>query len=329
MPTYNGFLVRDSLGDSGITPSKGYWSQSPDIISSPLIADPQQFATPFAWSQDMNVPAEAGSRINPVYVRAKNLTGTDQQGWFISLYRSPASLFLNTPDWANNALRTDKGNTYSPLASTDANGIIAGADYFVLDGTTTSQHMCYVAVASNTQIPTLPSTFSSFDDYVSWVHANQNVAMRNMDLVMDYPARTYEVPQTFQNPQSGQALVAFELRAKGFPIGTTFGITCAALKIDETWMFSTDPQTQAASGICDPGAALVIVSWATLPSSAPKWPDRASLQTQAFFAPAADSPVAAFGRPWKDFALPDKLRANDGLLVPVGDFTFVLRETLT
>ncbi|OAX55868.1 hypothetical protein A6R73_15480 [Xanthomonas translucens pv. poae] len=130
------------MGDSGITPSKGYWSQSPDIISSPLIADPQQFATPFAWSQDMNVPAEAGSRINPVYVRAKNLTGTTQQGWFISLYRSPASLFLNTPDWANNALRTDKGNTYSPLASTDANGIIAGADHFVLDGTTTSQHMC-------------------------------------------------------------------------------------------------------------------------------------------------------------------------------------------
>ncbi|MBF0175782.1 MAG: hypothetical protein HQL63_02865 [Magnetococcales bacterium] len=60
MPTYDGFLMRDSLSDDGIVPSPGYPYYSPDMIGHAQVADPVSYFTA-NYATDPNQPLQMGS----------------------------------------------------------------------------------------------------------------------------------------------------------------------------------------------------------------------------------------------------------------------------
>jgi hypothetical protein len=223
MPLFNGFLMRDSLTDDGVVPSPGYPYYSPDVIAHAAVADPQTFFSA-NYGADPSQPIELGSRLNPVYVRAKNLSDQPLSGYSISVYRANTTLFLRPTLWRNNPLSTTSGAISVPLPATVQPGAIGvGQDSFVLDAIA-SNLFCLIGIASPTPTPVFPADFASYSDYIAWVRTNQNVCGRNLNYVRNYPNRAYERVDAFSNPSTTDSvptLFQVTLSGRPLPAGTT------------------------------------------------------------------------------------------------------------
>jgi hypothetical protein len=161
-------------------------SRSPDIIvRNSAVASPQ--AAYGSGSGTENDPllsdnVRTGSD-NFVYVRVLNRGGSAAAAVSVDVYWSPPSTLVSPNLWnligtatlpsvpTGNVLTVSNGLTW-PSANIPAVG-----------------HYCFVAVAGNAQDPKpSPATFATFNQYVTYVENNNNVAWRNFNVVAGPPS---------------------------------------------------------------------------------------------------------------------------------------------
>lgn len=298
MPTFNGFLVRDALSDTGVVPSSGYPYYSPDLICSPQVANPTAFFSA-NYTTDPNQPFQLGSQTNFIYVRAKNLAASTLSGWNMFVYRANASLFLNTSQWSNNPLSTITGNNFIPLPSSVSGAIAVGAGstpgdgVFVMSGLSTNL-FCLIGIASSTNPPAIPAPFTTYDAYITWVRSNQNVCGRNLTVQQDFVNRQYSRIDSFSNPSNNSVPVLFQISITGtLPAGSTFGVTCSPLNVNSTWNISQGA-IQTASGMAPANFNGTVTTWGALPSGQTQWPSGVQISNNIYVGVTSDSSAAKF-----------------------------------
>lgn len=318
MPTFDGFLFRDSLQDTGTVPSPGYPYYSPDIIGHAQVADPATFFTG-NYGSDPNQPIEKGSAVNYVYVRAKNLSPTTKSGYYATVYRSNPSLFMNTSVWKGDPLKTQAGDAFVSLPSTATQQIAVGAAPFLLNATT-SNRFCVIGMVTPTSTPTIPDPFASYDAYITWQRTNQNICGRNLHLSYDYPNRNYEQLDEFSNPETMSVPTLFQVTIHGaLPANSTFGLTCAPLGLSTTWNVNNG-NVQTASAMTPPSFNGNVTTWATLSSGS--WPSGVWIETIVYVGVSGSAESAVYAETeWKHLGgvAPQVLDESRPQLVRVGN----------
>ncbi|MFL6111948.1 MAG: hypothetical protein ACJ786_11430 [Catenulispora sp.] len=320
MAQFDGFLMRDTISDTGQVPSPGYPYSSPDLIAHAQVADPVTYFTS-NYGSDPNQAVQLGSRLNPVYVRAKNLSEQPKSGYYISVFRANTSLFMRPSIWRNNALSTADGRTSVPLPATVAPGAVGvGADPFLLDAVS-SNLFCCVGMVSPSATPQIPTDFQNYEAYIAWVRNNRNVCCRNLNTVRSYPNRWFERVDAFSNPsQTDSVPTLFEVTLRGtLPPGSTFGLQCAPLGIATNWNIDHGPR-QVTSGITPPMFDGMVTTWAILPTNA-SWPPNTSIDTAVWVGFPDTSPMAQYATPLSEIGVraEEVEGLGNGILVRLGN----------
>jgi hypothetical protein len=206
--------LRDYVGDTG-NPTSGAVSQSPDIIVR--IAEVTTPQTDFGPGSGTENDASLSDNVetghdNYVYVRVFNRGGTPAANVSVDVYWSPPSTLVTPNLW--NKIGT------ATLASVPVN-VLTVSDTIVWPEADIPApgHYCFVAVAGNAADPKPdPTTFTTWDNYVTYVENNNNVAWRNFDVIQGPPSaqpprgfyvRDFLVPGAFDTSRR------FELEAIG------------------------------------------------------------------------------------------------------------------
>jgi serine protease len=176
--------MRHNLADDG-TSHTGSLSDSPDIIlKNNPVANPQTtFSTPASISSDTESDSVITGRANYVYLRAWN-RGSDAPNVFATVYWSPPATLV-TPD-----LWTLIGSAYHPdvplgsIVQVSNPGIVWPTDQLPGPG-----HYCFVAMLGNAHAPApnLTTDFATFDDFVNYIYANNNITWRNFNVLLPGP----------------------------------------------------------------------------------------------------------------------------------------------
>lgn len=176
--------TRHNLADDG-TSHTGSLSDSPDIIlKNNPVSDPQAtFSTTASINSDTESdPDVLTGRDNYVYLRVWN-RGADAANVFATVYWSPPATLVSPNLW------TLIGSAYYPdvppgsVVRVSNPGVIWPADALPGPG-----HYCFVATVGNAYAPAPnPASFASFDDFMNYIYANNNITWRNFNVVV--PAR--------------------------------------------------------------------------------------------------------------------------------------------
>jgi hypothetical protein len=172
--------MRHNLQDDG-TSQTGSLSDSPDIIlKNNPVANPQAtFSTPASINSDTESDANVfDNQDNYVYLRIWN-RGLDATNVTATVYWSPPATLVAPNLWnlIGSAQFADvpSGN----LVQVSSPGITWLAANIPLPG-----HYCFVATVGNDAEPAPnPSTFNSFNDFVDYIYAHDNITWRNFNVV--------------------------------------------------------------------------------------------------------------------------------------------------
>jgi hypothetical protein len=171
--------MRHNLADDG-TSHTGSLSDSPDIIlKNNPVADPQAaYATAASVASDTESdPDVVTGQANYVYTRVWN-RGADAANVFATVYWSPPSTLVTPNLW------TLVGSAYYPnvpagsVVEVSVPGITWPSDRLPGAG-----HDCFVATVGNADAPAPnPSSFASFNDFMDYIYANNNITWRNFNV---------------------------------------------------------------------------------------------------------------------------------------------------
>lgn len=237
----NIFLLRDNRQDTGQGSSSGPDFASPDLIIHEQVSDPESFFTT-NYDEDVCQELNTQSKINLIYVRAKNLTNNTVNG-FVRLYAAEASLFLEPTQWEKNKLTTADGNSVIPIGPIPPNGIGVCKIPFVFNAER-DKNYCHVGIISETKNEIeIPNSFEGFSEYVDWLHANSHIAMRNYTLV-NKRAAFLETVTNFLNPYNTNYKAEFHISlTKSFPIGCIISFQCEQLQKSKIFHIENKGQT--------------------------------------------------------------------------------------
>lgn len=173
--------TRHNLADDG-TSHTGSLSDSPDIIlKNNPVANPQ--AT-YSTVASINSNAESDPNVitgqaNYLYLRVWN-RGADASNVFSSVYWSPPATLVTPNLW--NLI----GSAYYPDVPPGQSvqvfnpGITWPADKLPGPG-----HYCFVSAVGNADDPgPNPGSFTTFDDFMNYIYANNNITWRNFNVVL-------------------------------------------------------------------------------------------------------------------------------------------------
>jgi serine protease len=174
--------IRDNVADTGDSHS-GAISASPDIILRPVaVADPQASFGEGSGTENesaLGFEAEAGQD-NFLYVRVRNRGGADAQNVNANLFWSPASTLV-TPD-----LWTFVGATTIPTVPTGNQLTVSNAVTWPSASIPAPGHYCFVGLVGTINDPSpAPADFLNFDNFRTFIRANNNVSWRNFNVVND------------------------------------------------------------------------------------------------------------------------------------------------
>jgi Subtilase family len=177
--------LRDYVGDTG-SPTNGMVSLSPDIIvKQTAVPNPQ--ATYGAGSGTENNGALSDDvdtgHDNFIYVRLLDRGGAAATNVSVDLYWSPPSTLVTPSMW--NAI----GSVAVPSVPSGNVLTVSDAITWPAAAIPTVGHYCFVAVAGDAQDPKPGLTsFPTFDEYVTFIENNNNVAWRNFNVVAGPPS---------------------------------------------------------------------------------------------------------------------------------------------
>lgn len=301
MAIINDVLFRDNLGDNGSLPSHGSYCGSPDIIVHTDVGDPDTF---FKDNYDAYVTeaVDKKSRINYIYTRVKNVSSNEIKGR-LQVYASGASLFMYPSKWLNNILYTpedESGDKYS-FAEFDAQpgSIAVGGKPLILSGVDNT-NFCLVGIACDEKGPELTTDFNSYSDFVTWIHENRGVCLRNMTARNISELKDFEASYSLENPfDSEPPAASLYIDVSDVVVGTVYGIECKALNIggpDSEW---TAKETSEHKGVVITlpanfnGAVKV---YAKLPSGTSVWPANARVRIETWIGVTAQETAFRYGK---------------------------------
>lgn len=185
LPTQRPILyTRHNLADDG-TSHTGSLSDSPDIIlkNNPVVNPQATYSTTTSVSSDTESdPDVVTGQANYVYLRVWN-RGANATNVSASVYWSPPATLVSPNLW--NLI----GSAYYPdvppgsVVGVSNPGITWPADRLPGPG-----HDCFVAALGNADDPPPnPGSFASFDDFVNYIYANNNITWRNFNVVAPGP----------------------------------------------------------------------------------------------------------------------------------------------
>ncbi len=176
--------MRHNLADDG-TSHTGSLSDSPDIIlkNDPVVNPQATYSTAASIASDTESDADVVTgQANYVYTRVWN-RGADAANVFASVYWSPAATLVTPNMW------TLIGSAYYPdvpagsVVEVGNPGITWPAERLPGPG-----HYCFVATVGNADDPAAnPASFATFDDFVNYIYANNNITWRNFNVVTPGP----------------------------------------------------------------------------------------------------------------------------------------------
>ncbi len=173
--------VRHNLADDG-TSHSGPLANSPDIIvKNNAIVNPQAtYSTPASINSDTESdPNVLTSGDNYIYLRVWN-RGTDATNVTATVYWSPPATLVTPNLW--NLIGSAQFADVPParVVQVSSPGITWPQGSIPGPG-----HYCFVATVGNTSDPApVPTTFNSFNDFVAYVYAHDNLTWRNFDVVL-------------------------------------------------------------------------------------------------------------------------------------------------
>lgn len=178
--------LRDNLGDTGVAPSTGTLSSSPDIIVRRApVADPDATFGEASPNRDRVDLAEevAAGQDHHVYVRVMNRGAGAATGATATVYWSPPATLV-TPDLWTKIGTTNRMNVPVGGALTVSDALVWRAQDVPGPG-----HYCFVALLDDPSdpAPPVPPTGGplapTWADYLAFVRNNNNVAWRNFNVV--------------------------------------------------------------------------------------------------------------------------------------------------
>jgi hypothetical protein len=228
---YNDVYVRKNLGDTGMVPASGGWTQSPDIIpnGTTLIHDTVKTLTD-SWNSDVGQPTVLNQQ-NYFYVRAKNLHDGPQEATF-ELYYCPRSLFLFPSLWCESIMTTSDGHTQVEATAEQKGDVLVPTNAFT--NVTANQqkvpisdeHHCLIARVITTDHPNpLPGDdISDMDALAEYMLDNPNMAWRNVALVRkDIPTFTHYFDLD-TGDDAGTVLMGLD--CKNITVGSSVAFSC-------------------------------------------------------------------------------------------------------
>jgi serine protease len=177
--------LRDYVGDVG-NPTAGAVSQSPDIIvKQSVVANPQ--LSYGVGSGNENNPALSDvvdtGHDNFIYVRVLNRGGSAATSVSVDVYWSPPATLVTPNIWKL------IGSVTVPSVPVGDVLTVSNAMTWPSAAIPAPGHYCFVAVAGNAQDPKPGlASFSTFDQYVTFVENNNNIAWRNFNVVPGPPS---------------------------------------------------------------------------------------------------------------------------------------------
>lgn len=325
MADNDGFLMRDSLTDRGEAHAGDHPYYSPDVIAHDQVENPQGYFTG-NYDSDPNQPVELGTRLNPVYVRARNLGRTRRAGR-IAVFRSDTSLFMQADQWRNNPLRTLSGATSVTLPVLEAGSVGVGQDHFVLNAIDRDLFCC-VGIAGDDPWAKIPRDFTTYGDYLMWVNGDPACCCRNFAILRSYRDRSYERLDTFSNPSPDAVPTLFTVSVSGdLPDGTRFGLQCEPLGMDCAWPTAQGNRLQKVPTSTPGDFSGHVTTWVTLPAGK-QWPAGASVETCVLVGVRNTEPAARFRIPMASLGVgcaDIEGMTDDHSLVRLGNCLTVLR----
>ena len=191
-PAPGTLYLRHNLADNG-TSHTGSLSDSPDIIvKNNPVANPQAtYSTPASIASDTESdPDVLTGQPNYVYLRVWN-RGTAATNVFASVYYAPPATLVTPDQW------TLIGTAYYPavpggsVVQVANPGVLWPANQIPAPG-----HYCFVAMVGGPHVATVgsvldpspnPPAFGSFNDFVDYIYANNNITWRNFNVVANTP----------------------------------------------------------------------------------------------------------------------------------------------
>lgn len=172
--------LRHNLADDG-TSQTGPLSTSPDIIvKNNPVANPQAtYSTPASINSDAESdPDVITGQDNYVYLRVWN-RGTDATNVTATVYWSPPATLVTPNLW--NLIGS------APFADVPPGNVVQVSSpgiTWVSANIPVPGHYCFVASVGNAAEPAPnPSTFNTFDDFVNYIYAHNNITWRNFNVV--------------------------------------------------------------------------------------------------------------------------------------------------
>ena len=172
--------LRHNLADDG-TSHTGPLASSPDIIvKNNVVANPQAtYSTPASINSDTESDANViAGQANYVYLRVWN-HGTDATNVTATAYWSPPATLVTPNLW--NLIGSSQFADVPPgrIVEVSDPGITWPSGNIPAPG-----HYCFVATVGNALAPApVPNTFNTFNDYVNYIYANNNITWRNFNVV--------------------------------------------------------------------------------------------------------------------------------------------------
>lgn len=195
---WNDVYMRKNFQDSGVIPSNGGWTNSPDIIpnGTNLISDPVNTLTN-NWNGPDVGKATVLYQPNYFYVRAKNLSAVATMAK-MELFYCPSHLFLFPSLWRDNQLLTSDGQTFVQASAANAGDVMVPNQPFTLIPTDTEHHCLISRVITGQHPNPLPQDgdIPNMDALATYIQNNPNMAWRNVELITkDIPTfnRTFHV----------------------------------------------------------------------------------------------------------------------------------------
>lgn len=299
MPTFDGFLIRDTLNDSGQVPSPGNPFSSPDMICSKQVADPGTFFKN-NYDKDPNINYEFGQN-NYVYVRAKNLHSESESGT-MSCYYCKTSLVMHPDQWKDNTLKTYEGVAHTNLPVTEAGEVTVGEKPFIWNPPAVGRSYCMVGMVRTADKPNpIPDNaeVNTWNGFITWVRTNRDVCFRNLTIVNKMPDPTYSQVSFVQNIEDTQVPILVQVIASSeIPAGTKIQLGCDPLWQNPLeYTVEEDKRTVTASAILPADFEGYIDTKAFLPEGG-EWPRGGTIETKLFLGVGAESPLIQHSVHW-------------------------------
>ena len=172
--------MRHNLADDG-TSQTGSLASSPDIIvKNNPVANPQAtYSTPASINSDAESdPNVIGDQDNYLYLRVWN-RGTDATLVNATVYWSPPSTLVSPNLWTLIGSSEFADVPLGNLVQVSSPGITWPAASVPGPG-----HYCFVAAVGNDADPApSPGSFNTFNDFVDYIYAHNNITWRNFNVV--------------------------------------------------------------------------------------------------------------------------------------------------